>query len=149
MIVDFYYNIADNRKVNKLSELTLIASLPNINFKLDENRNEPQLELAYNSDIVNANYCYIHELNYYYFMSEPILSTQRLIFNCTTDLLMTYKDEILQLGCIISRQENKYNAYLRDNRYPVLNKQAVTTIAFPNGFSNSEEMLLVVNGGGN
>lgn len=146
MTVTFYSNTADNRVVDKTSALTTLATLNNVSFKMDENRGEPQLELAYNATIAGANYCYISELGYYYHLSEPILSTQRMLFNCNTDLLMTYKNEILNLECIVSRQEQEYNAYLNDDRFPVLNKQQVNTIAFPSGFSNSEEMLLIVNG---
>ena len=115
-------------------------------FKEPENKGEPTLELAYNADFVNANYCYIEELEHYYYLSEPVIGKQRMIFTCKSDLLMTYKDEILNLDCIIARQENEYNAYLNDDKYPVLNKQDVNTIVFPYGFADTEEMLLIVNG---
>lgn len=121
----------------------------NIIFKESESRGEPTIELAYNNDLVKANYCYIEELGYYYYLSEPIIGKQRMVFNAKTDLRMTYKDDILNLGCIIARQENKYNAYLNDDKYPVLNKQDVSTVLFPNGFSdNHEEIIVAVNGGG-
>ena len=148
MTVTFYSNKADNRKVDKTGSLTTLATLQNVNFKMDENRGEPQLELAYNATIEHANYCYISELGYYYHLSEPILSTQRMLFNCNTDLLMTYKNEILNLKCIIARQAEKYNVYLRDDRYPVTNKQAVVTLSFPGGFNKDDtQIIMTVNGG--
>lgn len=149
MTVTFYSNTADNRKVDKTESLTTLATLNNVSFKMDENRGEPQLELAYTAAIAGANYCYIQELGYYYYLSEPILSTQRMLFNCNTDLLMTYKTEILNLNCIIARQEQKYNAYLNDSRFPVLAKQDVKTVNFPHGFNkNATKIIMVVNGGG-
>lgn len=149
MQVIFYSNNADNRKVDKTNDLTLITTLNDVKFKMDENRGEPQLELAYDADVVHSNYCYIPSLGYYYYLTEPILSTQRIIFNSSTDLLMTYKDEILQLDCIIARQEEKFNAYLNDDRYPVKAKQDVTTLLFPSGFSDThQEIIIAVNGGG-
>ena len=144
MTVDFYINNSDNRKVDK--NLTLVTTLNNVVLKSDENKGNMTLELEFNNNLLNANYCYIRELHYYYYMSEPTLGKQRLFFDLSTDLLMTYKTDILQLECIIARQENKYNAYLNDDRYPILNKQDVNTIAFPKGFSNSDELLLIVNG---
>lgn len=118
-------------------------------FKESESKGEPTIELAYNSDFVNANYCYIEELAHYYYLSEPILGKQRMVFNAKTDLRMTFKEDILNLGCIIARQENEYNAYLNDDKYPVLNKQDVSTVLFPSGFSDShEEIIVAVNGGG-
>lgn len=149
MTVTFYSNTADNRKVDKTGSLTTLATLNNVSFKMDENRGEPQLELAYTATIAGANYCYIQELGYYYYLSEPILSTQRMLFNCSTDLLMTYKTEILNLKCIVARQEEKFNAYLKDDRYPVKAKQDVTTVLFPSGFSDThQEIIIAVNGGG-
>lgn len=149
MTVTFYKNNADNRKVNKTFELTNITTLNNVHFYRDENKGGPSLELAYNQDIFEyANYCYIPELNHYYYMSEPVMSQQRITYTLTTDLLMSFKSDILNLKCIIARQSEKYNVYLRDNRYPVTNKQAVVTLPFPKGFNKSDtQIIMVVNGG--
>lgn len=148
MTVTFYSNTADNIVVDKTSALTQLGVLNNVTFKKDENKGTPQLELAYNSTIEPANYCYIHELGYYYNMSEPVFGAQRMTFDLSTDLLMTKKSEILGLGCIIARQEEKYNTYLNDDRFPVLNNQEVTTVVFPRGFSAThQEILIPVNGG--
>lgn len=148
MSFTFYKNTADNRKVNKTSDLTQIKSISSVIFKNDTDRGDISLDLSYDPLLLDVNYCYDSNTGYYYFLSEPIFSQQRLLFKGMTDLLMTYKDDIFDLGCIIARQENIYNAYLNDERFPVLNKQAVTTLAFPQGFSNSEELLMIVNGGG-
>lgn len=148
MTVTFYSNTADNIVVDKTSSLTQLGVLNNVTFKKDENKGTPQLELAYNSTIEHANYCYIQELGYYYNMSEPVLGAQRMIFDLSTDLLMSKKSEILGLECIIARQENKFNAYLNDERYPALNKQEVTTRLFTKGFSDThQEIIIAVNGG--
>ena len=65
MNVTFYTNSADNRKVDKTSELTTLRTLTNVHFYRDENKGGPNLELAYDSDIFNyANYCYIQELGH-------------------------------------------------------------------------------------
>lgn len=149
MNITFYKNNADNRQVDKTSKLTLIKSLNNVHFYRDENKGGPALELAYDADIFDyANYCYIQELGHYYYMSEPVISQQRITFSLTSDLLMTFKTDILNLKCIIARQSEKYNVYLRDSRYPVSNKQAVITQSFPAGFNkNDTQIIMVVNGG--
>lgn len=149
MTVTFYSNTADNIVVDKTDSLTQLDVLNNVTFKKDESKGTPQLELAFNSNIEQANYCYIQEIGYYYYMAEPVLGAQRMIFDLSTDLLMTKKSEILALGCIIARQENKYNTYLKDDRYPVKAKQDVTTLLFPSGFSDThQEIIIAVNGGG-
>ena len=151
MTVTFYSNNADNRKVDKTSELTTLRTLTNVHFYRDENKGGPALELAYDQTIFeDANYCYIQELNHYYYMSEPTMSQQRITFSLTSDLLMTFKDDILDLECIIARQESEYNTYLNDNRLPVLNRHDVTTLLFPSGFSDDHyECIMSVNGGDN
>lgn len=148
MTFTFYQYTDDKKRVDKTNYLgTALATKNNCVFKKPEDKGQPQIVVAYDSAIMTANYLYIAELSSYYYLSEPILANQRLVFNATKDLLFTEKDNIKNLKCIISRQESKYNAYLNDDRYPVLNKQQVNTLAFPVGFSNSEDILLIVNGG--
>ena len=148
MTFTFYQYTDDKKRVDKTNYLgTALATKNNCVFKKPEDKGQPQIVVAYDSAILTANYLYIAELSSYYYLSEPILANQRLVFNATKDLLFTEKDNIKNLKCIISRQESKYNAYLNDDRYPVLNKQQVNTLAFPVGFSNSEDILLIVNGG--
>jgi hypothetical protein len=143
MNVTFYKNNSDNRKVNK--SLTTIKTIQNVFFKNEVERGNVTLELAYDADLLQANYCYIDETGYYYFLSEPTLGKQRLLFNCSTDLLMTYKNEILNLGCIINRQETYFNSYFNDNEAPILAKRKVNTFAFPQGFG-TYKLILATNG---
>lgn len=147
MTVTFYSNSADNIIVDKTNKLTQLGTRNDVKFKKDENKGTPQLELAYDSTIEHANYCYINDIGYYYNMAEPLLGAQRMTFDLDCDLLMSKKSEIYNLGCIIARQENNYNAYLNDDRFPVLNKQQVNTLAFPSGFANGEDIIMIVNGG--
>ena len=146
MTFTFYKNTADNRVVDKTSYLTQAGQSKTVIFKDNTGKGDPSLEMAYDSAIFDANYAYCTEDGYYYYLGEPMLSQQRIIFPAAVDLLMTYKTQIKNLTCIIARQESKYNAYLNDDRYPVLNKQQVNTLAFPYGFANGEDILLVVNG---
>ena len=146
MTFTFYKNTADNRVVDKTAALTQLGQAKTVIFKDTVGKGDPSIELAYDSTILDANYAYCSEDGYYYYLGEPFLAQQRITFPTTVDLLMTYKTQIQNLTCIIGRQESKYNAYLNDDRYPVLNKQQVNTLAFPTGFANGEDILLIVNG---
>ena len=146
MTFTFYKNTADNRVVDKTAALTQLGNAKTVIFKDTVGKGDPSIELAYDSTILEANYAYCSEDGYYYYLGEPVLGQMRITFPTAVDLLMTYKTQIQNLTCIISRQESKYNAYLNDDRYPVLNKQQVNTLAFPTGFSNGEDILLIVNG---
>lgn len=147
MTFTFYRNIADNRVVDKTAALTQLGNAKTVIFKETVGKGDPSIELAYDSTIMNANYAYCSDDGYYYYLGEPFLAQQRITFPTAVDLLMTYRTQIKNLTCIIGRQESKYNAYLNDDRFPVLNKQQVNTLAFPSGFSNGEDILLIVNGG--
>lgn len=149
MTVDFYINKSDNRYINKT--LQNVITLNNVYLKSDENKETMTLELDYNVNVLTANYCYIRELSHYYYISEPTFGKQRIFLPIRTDLLMTFKTDIYKLDCIISRQEEEYNAYLKDDRLPVKAYQDVNTIVFDTCFVNpeveEEPIIMVVNGG--
>lgn len=118
----------------------------NVIYKDDETKDTPTLEMAYSAALIHANYAYCIDTGYYFYLSEPTLAAQRLFFNCEVDLLMTYKDDILKLGCIIDRQEYEFNAYLVDEKAPILNRRVVNTLKFPVGFSNNDSYILATTG---
>lgn len=118
----------------------------NVIYKDDETKDTPTLEMTYSAALIHANYAYCVDTGYYFYLSEPTLAAQRLFFNCEVDLLMTYKDDILKLGCIIDRQEYEFNAYLVDDKAPILNRRVVNTLKFPVGFSNNDSYILATTG---
>lgn len=149
MTVDFFINKSDNRYINKT--LQNVITLNNVYLKSDENKETMTLELDYNATVLSANYCYIRELSHYYYISEPTFGKQRIFLPLRCDLLMTFKTDIYKLDCIISRQQEEYNAYLKDDRLPVKAYQDVNTIVFDTCFVNpeveEEPIIMVVNGG--
>ena len=67
------------------------------------------------ADIPNYNYCYISNLGRYYFIDNyTIVRTGLIELELSVDLLMSYKDKILQQTAFISSQENNYNDYIID-----------------------------------
>lgn len=149
MTVDFFINKSDNRYINKT--LQNVITLNNVYLKSDENKETMTLELDYNATVLSANYCYIRELSHYYYISEPTFGKQRIFLPLRCDLLMTFKTDIYKLDCIIARQQEEYNAYLKDDRLPVKAYQDVNTIVFDTCFVNpeveEEPIIMVVNGG--
>ena len=112
----------------------------------------PVLILQYKSDIQpNVNYLYIPEYNRYYFVTDIInLTGGRYELHCKVDVLMSFKDYILNLSCIVDKQSSKDNAnmYLDDGSFVVQSKEFVDTINFPNGFNDNGEFILITAGGG-
>lgn len=112
----------------------------------------PVLILQYKSDIQsNVNYVYIPEYNRYYFVTDIInLTGGRYELHCKVDVLMSFKDYILNLSCIVDKQSSKDNAnmYLDDGSFVVQSKEFVNTINFPRGFNDNGEFILITAGGG-
>lgn len=112
----------------------------------------PVLILQYKSDIQsNVNYVYIPEYNRYYFVTDIInLTGGRYEIHCKVDVLMSFKDYILNLSCIVDKQSSKDNAnmYLDDGSFVVQSKEFVNTINFPRGFNDNGEFILITAGGG-
>lgn len=112
----------------------------------------PVLILQYKSDIQsNVNYVYIPEYNRYYFVTDIInLTGGRYEIHCKVDVLMSFKDSILNLSCIVDKQSSKDNAnmYLDDGSFVVQSKEFVDTINFPNGFNDNGDFILITAGGG-
>lgn len=91
------------------------------------------------------NYCYIgNPYNRFYYMNakQPI---QNHIFNieCKVDVLMSFKEDILNQTAIIERSEKYYDTYIPDISYVVENKTRVQTFEFPNGFTSDTYVLTV------
>ena len=138
--------LIDDIKVDGFHFITNYNYDVNVIYKDDETKDTPTLEMAYSTVLEHANYAYCVDTGYYFYLSEPTLAAQRLFFNCEVDLLMSYKDDILKLGCIIDRQEYEFNAYLVDDKAPILNRRVVNTLKFPVGFSNNDSYILATTG---
>lgn len=81
------------------------------------------------SNNFNFNYCYIPMWDKYYFVtnvSNMLNNIWRISLKC--DVLMTYRKQIKKLNCLISRQENDYNAYLVDEKIPTQNNNNIEVI---------------------
>ena len=147
MEIIFYYNASDSRySVKDITEVDRCTG----SFKQPFNIIDPILQLSKAIDPLEYNYCYCPDVNRYYFItSQPSYEAGFYNISLHNDVIVNLRSQYIELGAIIARQENKFNAYLNDSRYPVLNNQEVTTVYFPYGFSDShQEILIPVNGGG-
>lgn len=151
MTIKLYKNSADNRRVDKSSEMTLIRSFDDCSFKRSNSIMDVSITIYIeNRDVISgANYVYIPELQTYYYIDDvEYLTANRVQFYCHEDVLMTYKKDILKLNCVIARQENKYNTYLDDDRFRVYSNKRIQTKIFPSGFNkNNCSYILTIAGG--
>jgi hypothetical protein len=90
MNVTFYNNLSNYNVVNKrLEEINTLS----FTFKENSNIINPSLILK---NYEGGNYCYIEELKKYYYVKDiDLLGNGLFKINCEIDVLMTYKEDII------------------------------------------------------
>lgn len=144
MIIDFYKINDVKNKINKT--LGVPYTINNVFFKSgDVDIIKPFLRLS--RDMTQYNYCFIRELNRFYFIDDVIIENNGIRnYKLSIDVLMTYKTEIMNNKTHIIESENVINA---DNiEYSEKNNEVVSTFNFPdNPFEdNKTDVLICVRG---
>lgn len=99
MQVEFYHTADNANTINKT--LQPIKTL-NIIFRQAVNEASPFI-IMNKDNLTGSNYVHIPNFNRYYFISSVDNYTTNLVrINLVTDLLMTYKDEILNTPVLIT-----------------------------------------------
>ena len=149
-MIDFklYNTSSENNKIDKTLNNEYVTTIV---IKDDTNILTPtvQLNIAYDN-IINKNYCYIPLFNRYYFITSLInVSNSIFELHLKCDVLMSHKDEILNLSCVINRSTSNYNSYFVDNELSCYNNPRIQTKVFPNKdiFNMGRSYLLTVSGG--
>ena len=139
MTAILYNNVSDSRKINKnLTELSTI----NITLYLDTNVETPVFKVK--NFINNANYMYVPDLHRYYYINNYTLSNQCVYLHCSVDVLETYKTEILNSECLISRAENDYNDNIVDTLAPITENTVYTVKNFGENVKTTEHFIIGV-----
>lgn len=143
MQIKFYKTASENNRVDKTltDETDLIG-----NFKGKVDLQNPVITVT--SNLQAFNYCYIPDLNRYYFI-EKIELTSKDIFTLTLhiDVLMSYSTAIKQLQAVVSSSASNpyYSGYI--NGVDV--RTEYTTLQFENNFNENGEIILVALYGAN
>lgn len=143
-----YINSAENNRVDKTSYIeqigTYTGSLKNdtsiinpeiiidsryLSNIIDDNNNN--VIYRHNSSYINvtflsqysfikANYAYIPEFERYYFITDIVnISNDLWQFSMEIDVLMTYRVQLMDLKCFVSRNEFNYDLNMFDDRLPL------------------------------
>jgi len=90
MNVTFYNNLSNHNVINKrLEEINTLS----FTFKENSNIINPSLILK---NYEGGNYCYIDELERYYYVKDiDLLGNGLFKVNCEIDVLMSYKEDII------------------------------------------------------
>ena len=147
MRITFYKTISPKNKINKV-----LSDSVEVQGTLKKNTDilSPLIRFlnTTNFNVFDYNYCYISELNRYYFIDDiTILSDTIFEVSLSVDVLMTYKTPILSLECSI-KECSENTIYNKSNTIEDYN---TNTILFNNPFTTIEDgdMVLVALNGGN
>ena len=147
MDINFYKNTSNNNVLNK--NITLISTH---NIKLKDECNIMTPSILIHGDISNdINYAYIEKWGrYYYVRDKKSLNNGIYEIFLKVDVLMSFKEKILNLQCIIDKQQDStnINKYYDDGSFTVSSKEFIETINFPNGFNDNGKFILITAGGG-
>ncbi len=137
----FFKNLSLNNVVNK--ELTSPLLTTTFFQKDDFSISNPILLLTNIDSSLIANYCYIEDLNRYYFIKDiEILKSNFIKLSLETDYLMTFKNLILSSHGVV-KESKTLNDYNSD--YDVTDEMQSKIIAFPNKvFADSDSLYLVI-----
>ena len=115
--INLYQNKAEINRVDKTNYLVSVGTL-NGYLREESSLIEPKIIIEY-EEVPNFNYVYIAKFNRYYFVQE-ITSVRTRLFRITLkcDVLMSYKDKILNLNCYIARNEYEFNLDIQDELLP-------------------------------
>ena len=145
MEVKFYYNISDDRKINK--ELTEGETFEG-QARSEVNIMSPVI-LFDTNEILEYNYAYIPELHRYYSISSKTITREGLIeITFAIDVLMSFRRDILLLGVIADKQSMIDNGdeYIDDGSLVTDNLMFTRIINYPDGFLENPEYILITAG---
>lgn len=148
MIIKVGTSIADDRVVDKTNFITFRKDIPCEVFH-ECNIMNPVFLLEYDSSIVSDNYVKAWD-RYYYINNITLAPGGRMYLECTEDVLMSNKDDILNLNAYCSRCETSTERYVVDNKVPTKITNYRTHIPFSGSFIPDTDgfcYLLTVKGG--
>lgn len=146
MQVTFYKNSSPKIQVSKnISQVAQKECQAQEPFNISNN----ELLLGIDENIADCNYCYNAKTRRYYFINSiTMLDGERMRVTCTCDVLMSFKNQLLNNGGIVSKQSEKANYYLNDSNYTIESRKKITTHKFPlEHFSTSGSYVVKILGG--
>lgn len=149
MNVTFYKNNSSDNTINK--SLTMTYGTVACTVKEPISVLNPVVILGYSEYIEKSNYMYIEEFGRYYYITDiKPLTGGRIQISGRVDVLMSNKKEILNLECIIDKQEssgtNYSDKYLDDGSFVTECRTFNSIINFPQGFNDNGEFILITAG---
>lgn len=147
MDVKFYYNVSDDRVINK----RLLEGANNVfqGVPRDEISVMNPIIRFENDGILRYNYAYIPELQRYYTVVDKTAYRQG-VWDVTfaVDVLMSFRADISDLNVVVDKQSmlSNGNEYIDDGSLVSENVMFQSVYEFPGGFNDTGEYILITAG---
>ena len=149
MEVQFMYNYSDARVINKV----LATDGDGVGVFEGQARDAinimaPTIVFDTNA-VLRYNYAYIPELQRYYSVNSITATYDNLYaVSFEVDVLMSFRNHILQLPVIVDKQSMPENGdeYIDDSSLIADNVMFTTVYNYPNGFNDTPEFILITAG---
>lgn len=148
MVDAYFYKFSKKVNSTKRPASGTGTKIP-ISFKGNDSIVAPSILLDVNA--LDYDYCYIPTLNRYYFVSNMILSTNKVKeYSLSVDVLATYKTEILGSSKYVLRSASHPNQYISDPTWVHNSNYSESDyeIALPGYDSTGCYIVSIVNGNG-
>lgn len=99
-------------------------------FKAPIDVENPTIYISATDSYDDYNYCYIAEFGRYYDMKCIGGNSQTITFQCTSDVLMSFKTQIRQCPAVIARNPWRWDMYLPDPKLPVESRTVSAILDF-------------------
>ena len=125
-VITFYNNTAETNRVDKTNYLTLVSE---ISGNLREETSLTDLIITIQqSEVPTFNYAFIKSFNRYYYVTD-IASVRSNLWeiSLSVDVLMTYKEALLNCTGFIDRNESELSPFIVDNKRALETGEEITT----------------------
>lgn len=139
MTIQLFKNLSPSEEVNK--SLEPIGETIPLKWLTSEEVTQITFECRQFDDWQNVNYVYIDEFNRFYAVTSVSHDNHPLItFNCAVDVIMSFREELLNSIQIVTRSKNKHNVYYVDSDINLIGKNLVQCKRFTGSEINSGAM---------
>lgn len=137
----FYNNTAAGNVLDKTSYLNELRTVNGLMYDTFNLINTTLLVRYFNN---NSNYCYIRELNKYFFIENvEIVDNTKVKLTLKLDVLQTFKEEIKELYVTISERETA-NGYINNRSVIYDMRPNFDKIDFPNQIFNENGQIIML-----
>ncbi len=154
MTLHFYKQSATPNRVDKSGFLNDVGEITNVILKETTNSLTPDFILTKNDIVLNSNYFFCEMTSrYYYIQSVDYASGGRMIIHAKVDVLMTFRNEILNSSGWVNVSDKStdisdnydmlHNDYPFRQDYDILGKSAESTI-FGSGGTATHQIIMIM-----